>query len=173
MNKGLSKEATIYNYALLKKCGLGKIYSSIYIILLLVWGIVGLMWHYSGTITLLLGLPVFHYLYYILIRLLIRFTSRTAEFTWVWKKDLLWNGYLPESYIRIQRLLSIHLHLLVIGTAIIGIAYVWVPGSVFFTLLYIHCWLLLPRIGLLLKLKKINSTGLVKISGNELSLYST
>ncbi|MFD0870375.1 Uncharacterised protein [Chlamydia abortus] len=173
MNRGLSEKATIYNYTLLKKCGYGKLPSSIYITILLLWGAGCFLWHYSGALGLLLALPAVHGLYYVLIRLIKRFTPWSADFSWLWTKNLPWNGYLPEGYIRNRFLLSIHMHLLLTGAAIIGAAYIWVPVPVFATFMFVHIWTLLPRLWILQQLKQVHPHGLIKITADELLLYST
>lgn len=168
--RSLSKDSTIYHYRLLKRIHYKPFFAYMFwpvaaIIPLLSFFLI----HPAAVLSGIVVVPVLHAF---IIQLLLRTKERYAPKTWKWSMRFPWLGYVPDSYIALAKACRLHLHTLWIVFIIIGCFYPWMSPMYLVYLLFIHIWLLLPRLLLLFLLRKHRSNGYLKLNDNDTSCYA-
>lgn len=171
--RNLSVESTIYNYKLLKKVPYNLPYRLTFILLL---GIAALSLVASYGLLSLVALAGAYILIQALHLALIRMLMNTKAYAairgkWSMQMHFPVNGCLPEGFIAAAPFQRLHNHLLIVGTAVIGLLYLWVPSLYFYALLLIHAWLLFPRFIPLLLFRRLKKPGLIKCNAQDMSYY--
>lgn len=171
--RNLSAESTIYNYKLLKKMPYPLPYRLAFILLL---GIAALSLFTVYGLLSLAALACSYILVQALHLALIRLLLKTSGYTamrgkWSLHKHFPVNGFLPDGFAAAAPFRRLHNHLLIVGTAVIGLLYMWVPSLYFYALLLIHAWVLLPRFIPLLLFRKLKKPGLIKCNAQDMSYY--
>lgn len=168
----LDKDATIYNYRLVKRIRHQPILLLVYSLLPVVgmivaaaaagakyalWtpaGLIGLAWVYGA----------------------IAWTDRSLRNVrhsrkWSIIFRLPWYGWLPSEYVPVRTMMGIHLQLLGVGLAVIAALYPWLPVPAWVQLMFLHLWAIFPRLFILWNLKRTQPAGLLKINDRDTSYY--
>ncbi|MEC0211271.1 hypothetical protein ABEX47_32530 [Paenibacillus ehimensis] len=173
----MSKDSTIYTYRLLKRVHYKPILFQVYWILTVSLFIgaaiaisfaslpAGLIGVPAGVI----GIPLVQTL---LLRLLLRTKEKHAPQAWSWSSRLPWFGYAPETYIAMTKVRRLHFHVLWIVLVLLGCLYPWLSPSLLGFLVFVHLWLLIPRLIIIFLLRKHSSSGYLKINENDSSCYA-
>jgi hypothetical protein len=169
-DRHLSKQSSVYQYRLLQRIHYKSYYYYAYWllpVLLLGWGLVQMNpWPMA---TAGIAIPLLHL---IITWLSLRTMDGRAPKHWGWSFHMPWWGYRPSSYVSLEKLLSLHLQLLLITFVIIGCLFPWVSTELLSRLLFVHLWLLLPRFIILLRFSKHSKIGYIKINESDTSCYA-
>lgn len=169
MQQPLSKEATIYEYTLLRKYKMRPLLGSLYALTASVWCIKTVSLLDAGLSVLSAG--AIFLLHALLLKALLRIGPYRPNTGWTWQYQLLWVGYLPTKYVKYTTMMNLHLHVLAIGGLVILACLVWLPILVWEDLLFYHLWILLPRFLFLIRCKKLKDVSWVLITRWTLSCY--
>jgi len=171
-DRGLSGESTFYNYTLAGRQQFPPVATTAYALLLLLFAAVEIaVAGGRGIGYALLGVPIVWAMHTALTMALLRTTRDSSRGSWAWKLRPLCCGFLPGGFAGLRAQTRLHLHLLAIGVAWAGIAYVWIPLPLFAGILCIHAWVLLPRLYVLYRFRRLGKPGLVKWHDGGASLY--
>jgi hypothetical protein len=165
----LSKESTVYHYQLVQRVHHTIVYSVVYWAVLAVyfiWDLIHLQLFPLPVSVVLMPLlhTVLTFVYYTL-------KEKRSLSQWTFHYSLFWIGYTPTSYISMRRLVRLYLHLLWTTIVICGCFYPWLSHHVIFHLLFVHLWLLLPRLFVLFRFRRYIEGGLIKINQSDTSCY--
>jgi hypothetical protein len=165
----LSKESTVYHYRLVQRVYHKTVYSVVYwaiLALYFIWDLIHLQ-PFSIPVSLIL-IPLLHmvltFLYY-------RLKEKRPLSQWTFQYFFIWIGYTPTSYIAARRLVRLYLHLLWTTVVICGCFYPWVSHHFIFHLLFVHLWLLIPRLFVFFRFRRYIDNGFIKISHSDTSCY--
>ncbi|MBP1153455.1 MULTISPECIES: hypothetical protein [unclassified Paenibacillus] len=168
--RALSKDSTIYHYRLLKRIHRNPLYLYIY------WSVLAIVTALSlfllepvPTLAGFVSVPILHAF---ILRLLLQTKEGQAPKSWRWSLRFPWLGYVPRSYISLAKVCRLHLQALWIIIVILGCFYPWLAPVFLAYLLFIHVWLLLPRLLLLYLLRAHMSNGYLIINENDTSCYA-
>lgn len=168
----LNKESTIYNYKLVQKVRYHILFLVFYflaVLPLLVWDVRNHSYFMSIVSYLLI-----HVLHYAIIRMLFKWTMVGGTGRgWSFRKSVPWIGYLPDNFAAYSAITSIHRHLLWIGLAGVLFLAPWVQHTIWIHMVYMHLWVLMPRLLILMQLRKKSRGSLMKIGQYETSSYTT
>jgi hypothetical protein len=170
----IAQHSTFYNYTLIKKIPLTRTFSlaCLYLnILLLSCDVV--YFRLEGLIAYLIGIPAVALVQFILIIIVLQTTNESSRRQWAFRIILPCVGYLPNGFVALKSLYRVHAHLLLVGSAIIGIIYIWLPASYFNGFIFVHLGMLFPRLVILWRFKKLKSSGLVKFNEKDVSYYTS
>ncbi|WP_281883818.1 hypothetical protein [Paenibacillus sp. YYML68] len=90
---------------------------------------------------------------------------------WTWSFRAAWFGYVPAQYIPLSRASRLYHQLLWIVLLAIACMYPWLDPKLLAFGLYMHVWLLLPRMWMMLRLRKFRQIGMLKINDQDTSCY--
>lgn len=169
----LSKESTVYNYTLMKKITVRLPWVGVYGLLLAAAACL-FLWQYGphGGKAMLIAFVAMPLLHYIIIRLFIGLSGLLRNQEWSFRLTLPWFGYLPVGYMAFSSYRAVYLQILIIGAAGACLLYVWLPVVYTLTLVFIHFWLMLPHVLLLLRFRKFKSNrGLIRINNKDASYH--
>jgi hypothetical protein len=169
----IAENSTFYNYTLIKKILFTrslKLFCLYFNIFLL--GCDLFYFHLEGLIAYLIGIPAIVLLQFILITIVLQTTNDSSRRHWELRINFPNLGYLPSGFVALKSLYRVHAHLLLVGSAVIGIIYIWLPSSYFNSFMFVHLGLLLPRLIVLWRFKKLKPSGLVKITPKEAAYYT-
>jgi hypothetical protein len=169
----IAQHSTFYNYTLIKKIWFTRAFSlfCLYFNIILL-GCDVIYFRLEGLIAYLIGLPAIALLQFILITIVLQTTNEPSRKHWRMNIQLPCVGYLPNGFVALKSLYRVHAHLLLVGSAVIGFIYIWLPASYFNSLMFVHLGLLLPRLIILWKFKSLKPSGLVKFSETDVSYYT-
>ena len=165
----LSKQSTIYSYTLMR-----RIYHSLYKIVLYYLSLILVIFYKfepSHWLPLLVSYPLVLILHTLLIRAYFLFTIGMAMRGCSYRWGIFWSGFLPEGHASVRLVTKVQLHLFFIGLALILILYPWIPGTWLIHITIFHCWMLFPRLWMLLRFQPYRKNGLVKITSKDTSCY--
>jgi hypothetical protein len=167
-----TKDSTIYNYTLLSKLStpgwLQLLYWSIPCYVAIIEYI---NYQRFPIIQLFVGFCLIQLLHYWIIRIELSARKDAPLKSWSFISRGIWIGYLPEKNTAFRRLWTFQLHLTLIGMAIIALLYPWLDPITFLNLLFVHGWILCPRLFILWRFLRKSSSGLVKINSRDTSYY--
>jgi hypothetical protein len=169
----IAQHSTFYNYTLIKKIALSRgfvLFCLYFNIFLLSCDVI--YFHLEGIMAYLIGIPAIALLQFILITIVLQTTNDSSRKHWGFRTILPCIGFLPSGFVALKSLYRVHAHLLLVGSATIGIIYIWIPASYFNSFMFIHLGLLLPRFVILWKFKHLKPSGLVKFNEKEVSYYT-
>ncbi|WP_159888061.1 hypothetical protein [Paenibacillus puerhi] len=170
VERSLSKNSTIYNYRLLKRIHHKPLMHYAY------WLCTVLAW--IGALLLidplpfglvLFGVPVFHAIF---LRLLLQIKESYVPRSWRWSLRLPWFGYAPASYISLSKVGRLHSQLFWVGLLVLACLYPWIGDRLLLFSVFLHVWILLPRLLLLFLLRRHRAAGLMKINERDTSCYA-
>jgi hypothetical protein len=173
MNKNpLLKDSTIYHYQLIKRVHFRRLYLPAGLIPLPVFlAAETILYGWNEWPWLIVSYLFVQALHTVLCLLLLKFRDEAGKTQWHFRLSLPWNGYAPKKYISFSFLWQTQIHLLVIGLAVIGCFVPWVPSLFAVNLLFIHLWILIPRLGLMFLLRSKERDVVVKLNDADISLY--
>ncbi|QGQ93657.1 hypothetical protein EHS13_01355 [Paenibacillus psychroresistens] len=170
----IAENSTFYNYTLIKKISMTRsfiIFCLYFNIFLLACDVI--YFRLDGLIAYLISIPAIALLQFILISIVLQTTNDSSRRHWGIRKGLPFVGYMPTGFVALKSLYRVHAHLLLVGSAIIGILYIWIPPAYFNSFMFVHLGLLLPRLVTLWRFKKLKPSGLVKFNEKDVSYYTT
>jgi hypothetical protein len=169
----IAENSTFYNYTLIKKIGFTRSFklSCLYFNIFLL-SCDAIYFRVEGLIAYLIGIPAIILLQFMLITLVLQTTNDTSRKHWSFRVNLPCLGYLPSGYTTLKSLYRVHAHLLLVGSAVIGVIYIWIPASYFNSFMFVHLGLLLPRLIILWRFKKLKPSGFVKFNDKEVCYYT-
>ncbi|WP_127489465.1 hypothetical protein [Paenibacillus ehimensis] len=176
-DRTLSKDSTIYTYRLLKRVHYKPILFQVYWILtvsLFIGAAIAISFVSlpAGLIGVPAGVIGIALVQTLLLRLLLRTKEKHAPQAWSWSSRLPWFGYAPETYIAMTKVRRLHFHVLWIVLVLLGCLYPWLSPSLLGFLVFVHLWLLIPRLIIIFLLRKHSSSGYLKINENDSSCYA-
>jgi len=166
----VSKEASVYHYRLLSRIHYNPLYLKAYwglLLLAVVWDFI--RWHPLPMVISILTIPLLQTL---LIYLYFTLKEKRPLRAWTVQFRLPWFGYVPSSYISLERLQKLHLHLTWVTIVICGCFYPWLPLDLIVHLVGLHLWLLIPRYILMFKFRSNRAVGYLKINEADTSCYA-
>ncbi|NHN35105.1 hypothetical protein G9U52_35850 [Paenibacillus sp. S3N08] len=168
--KELSKEASLYQYRLLKRIH----YNSI--ILLVYWGVLAMaviwnlfQYHPYSLLFALASIPLLHTL---LTYLYVTLKEKRSLAHWSFQFRLPWLGLTPTNHIALDRFMKAQMQVLWITIMISGCFYPWLPLDIILNLLIVHVWVFLPRLFLFFCFRKHTKTGYLKLNEKDASCYA-
>ncbi|MCR8645893.1 hypothetical protein NV379_25725 [Paenibacillus sp. N1-5-1-14] len=162
-------ESTIYSYRLVKKIPHHLIFELLFALLFLLL----FLWNLTQNRALpyIICYPAVFVLHIVITQCYRTFIWSPTKGIWSFKFGIYWCGLLPDGYTPLQKIIKIQLHLLAIGLFMIAITVPWLGGVHALNLLYIHLWIMLPRLWVLWRSKPYKVEGLIKISARDSSCY--
>lgn len=170
----IAENSTFYNYTLIKKIAMTRtftIFCLYFNIFLLACDVI--YFHLNGLIAYVVAVPSIALLQFILITIVLQSTNDSSRKHWGFRASLPFVGYLPSGFVALRSLYRVHAHLLLVGSAIIGIIYIWIPPAYFNSFMFVHLGLMLPRLVILWRFKKLKPSGLVKFNERDVSYYTS
>jgi hypothetical protein len=170
----IAENSTFYNYTLIKKIPMTRtflLFCLYFNIFLLSCDVI--YFRLDGLIAYVVGIPAITLLQFILITIVLQTTNDSSRKHWGFRTSLPFIGYLPSGFVALKSLYRIHAHLLLVGSAIIGIIYICLTPAYFNSFMFVHLGLLLPRLVILWKYKKLKPSGLVKFNAKDASYYTS
>ncbi|UQZ84876.1 hypothetical protein SK3146_04137 [Paenibacillus konkukensis] len=169
-DKQLSKESTVYHYRLLQRIHYKPLYFQLY------WGLLGLVFVWDlirlQPFPLLLGLLLIPNLHTLLIYLYFKFKEKRPLKQWMFQYRLPWIGYVPTSYFALYRMMHLHIHLLWVTIVICCCFYPWVSINLIAHVIFVHLWVIAPRLFILFQLRKHAESGYLKLNEQDTSCYA-
>jgi len=167
-----AREATFYNYKLIRKIALRaeSKYSYMSTVLLLF----AVMYWLSGWIGLIysaVGLALMLAVHALVLRITLRRVDEMSEKRWTFRRDWPWIGPLPIMDTQLALFRRLHFHLFLVGCCVAALFYPWAHSSLVISLVYWHFWLLTPRVNLLMALRRERGDGIVRLESKEVSFY--
>ncbi|MDF2660871.1 MAG: hypothetical protein K0Q94_3662 [Paenibacillus sp.] len=168
----LDKEATVYNYKLVKRIrhrplplllyGVLPLSAALYLaVAVSAWS---LLWMAGGIVLIPLMLCGLTSLY-------LKYLGSGQRGSWSFDVRPPWFGLIPGEYAPLGGFIRIHRQLFWIGLAVLGCLYPWVPLPYWLSLLATHIWYMLPQMWIIFLLKRAGKPGLLKITRNDTSFY--
>ena len=168
----LQKDSTIYHYQLIKRVHFHRLYLPVVLLPLPVFlAVETYLYGWNEWPWLIVSYLFVQALHTVLSQILLKFRDVAGKTPWHFRLSLPWNGYAPKKNISLSFLWQMQLHLLVIGMAVIGCFVPWVPPLFAANLLFIHLWILIPRLTLMFFLRSKERDGVVKLNDTDISLY--
>lgn len=142
----ISKESSIYHYTLVQKFRLPPEWNKYYLYSLIL--LVLLIVLFSAWYQVWLTIPCYLIIQLLHVGIMYLSTSinRHVNMEWKWYKHLPWTGLMPKKYISFTRYKHILLQILFIGLAFILFASPWIKPVVSMTCLFLHIWILVPKL---------------------------
>lgn len=168
----LSKEATVYNYRLTRKIHFHFVLLYLYVSLIPFYFIFTIIRFSFAEIFPGLLCFAFTIIIHAFLPWLILKVSKMHTSSWAFVWNCPWIGYMPKQYIPYSLFSRIQFHMLWVGPAFIGAFVPWISAAALSHLLFIHLWLLLPRIAVLFFFRGELSGGFVKLNNKEAAYYS-
>jgi hypothetical protein len=170
----LAENSTFYNYTLVKKIMFTRAFIMLFLYFNLFFLICDVIYFkLEGLLAYLISIPAIVLLQFLLITIVLQSTKDPSRRLWRFRVHPPCLGYLPSGFVGLKSLHRIHAHLLLVGTAVIGVIYIWVPASYFNSFMFVHLGLLLPRLIILWKFKKLKPSGLIRFHEKDVSYYIT
>ncbi|QJC50162.1 hypothetical protein HGI30_00070 [Paenibacillus albicereus] len=164
------KEATIYQYKLVRKLAFEPGFQRFYIVsgatLALALLLVDL---WPALVGLATGSILVPFLHAVIIRmaLLRRRSLESTSRRWQWRWKFPFPGYMPALPMELSVFQRLQLHKLWIGACVIGAFYPWLPQWLLAAYLLLHLWLLAPLLYAILRLHKEKRDGVIKLPFEE------
>jgi hypothetical protein len=169
-------EKIIYQYKLLKRIRPHPFYNLLYIATTLLWLIsIELLGHtvvWVSAVTALAGWQLLS------LGLTVAVISHDPEFIMYrgrhgWIARLPWIGFYPISTIPYRLFRRVTVHLMLVGAVIAGMISVWLPAEAALTIIFLHVWLTLPRLVILLRMNRAARDGaIISFQPTDVGLYS-
>jgi hypothetical protein len=168
----LSADSTVYHYTLVRKLNARPLYGALSLAALAGYMLfAGLHDGRPGVAAAFASLAAVPLLHYVFTRMYIAYTRRHKQLNWKMRWSVPWPGYLPAGSIAFSAY-SLWLHQLAwIGAAAISLLYVWLPDVWFYSLLFMHVWILLPRYVVFFSFRNLKKDGIVRFDANDISYY--
>jgi hypothetical protein len=91
-----------------------------------------------------------------------------------WTARLPWIGYVPAAGVPFRLFHSVTMHLMIVGALIAGSVSVWLSADAAWTVFFLHIWLLLPRLFLVLRMNRSARGGaIISFQSTDVGLYSS
>lgn len=163
------KEATIYQYQLVRKINLSsnaiRYHYGSGAVLAIALIIVSPL---TGFLGLLCGVAFIPFLHFAIARLiLIRTTHEFRSRRWRWKLQLPLAGYFPLLPIELSTFTRLQLHTFWLGSCCIAILYPWLSVPLLSGIGLVHLWLISPTLIIALLLHKERKDGVLKLPFEE------
>lgn len=168
-DRNLSKDSTIYTYTLLKRVRHSlPISCTLWLIALipLVWDLYRLQPAFF--FISFIALPILHVL---LITVIGKLKSDQGLRQWRLSFRVPWFGFAPIGYVALSKIFSLHLQVFFITLVVIGCFYPWLPQELLAQLLYLHLWLMLPRLFILWRFRSFRHTAYLIVNSKDTSCY--
>ncbi|PLT47909.1 hypothetical protein B8V81_0041 [Paenibacillus pasadenensis] len=164
------KEATIYQYKLVRKLAFEQGFQRFYYIsgatLALALLIADPWPSLLGLMTGFMLIPAMHAAI-IRMALLRRHSLESTSRRWQWRWKLPFPGYMPVLPMELSVFQRLQLHKLWIGACAIGAFYPWLSPWLLSAYLLLHLWLLAPLVYAIVRLHKENRDGVIKLPFEE------
>jgi hypothetical protein len=162
--------ATIYSYRLVRKIAWGPLSMAVYWGAFVAYCVIELLYKLSELALIPLGFVLMLAIHSLVIA--VDFASRKDRLrgSWAWVWQPFWIGLLPKQHASVALMNRLHWQLLWVGLALIGCGFPWMPLSLFLQWLFLHCWIIVPRIAVLQAMPSTEE-GLIKIGRRETSYY--
>ncbi|PYI50194.1 hypothetical protein [Paenibacillus flagellatus] len=168
----LDKDATVYNYTLVKRIRHRPLPLLLYGVLplpaALFMAVSVSPWSLLWIAAALVLLPM---LYGGMTALYLKQHGSNQRGPWTFAVRWPWLGLLPEQHTPLKTVVRIHDHILWVGLAVIGCFYPWLPTPYWIAWLALHVWYLIPRFWIFLLLRRSKKNGLLKINPRDTSFY--
>jgi hypothetical protein len=171
-NQQTTRDPTIYHYRLIRKVALRpeNKYSAMVTAALLAIALY-FVYGWMGVAYTLIALLVMLAVHAFVLRVTVRRVDELSEKKWAFRRDWPWIGPLPIMDTQLSLFRRLHYHLLLVGCCVTTLFYPWAPSSLVVALLYWHLWLLVPRLHLMLTLRKERGDGVIRLEPSEVCYY--
>lgn len=170
----ISEQSTIYHYTLLRRFTRKHPFCFIYSACLLLWVFADAVYLGGRGLIILAVSAASVLLCHAAIALLIHYFSKgTVPRIWGWAWAYPFFGFIPSGYVPVGQWNRANRHRLLIGFSLIALLYVWLPFPWLANAAAAHYFLLLPQLVYIGSCMRKNSSGLVKATTAEVSLYKT
>lgn len=164
------KEATIYQYRLVRKIPFSTSFSRYYFgsgLVLALALIIADPW--PAALSLVTGVILFPLLHAAIIRmaLLRRRSLESTSRRWHWRKNWPLPGYMPILPMELSVFQRLQLHTLWIGTCLVAALYPWLDTTMLIGYLIIHLWLQAPLLYAVIRLHNEKRDGVLKLPFDE------
>jgi hypothetical protein len=167
----LAQDSTIYNYKLVKRLNHSYLYTMFFALLFLLALIVNLL--QDRALLYILCFPAILVLQILIAKLYLRTVRYGYKNQWSFHYGMLWLGLMPANYCSLQLVRKVQTHVFIGGLLVIGLFYPWINLENLINMLFIHLWLMLPRLFVIQLFHKYDKNGLIKISRRDTSCYLT
>lgn len=164
-----TKESTIYSYRLVKKIShhyLIEMFLGLLFLLMLLWNLTQ-----NRALPYIICYPAVFVLHNVITMCYRTFAMRESRVIWSYKFGIYWCGLLPEGFTPLNKLIKVQTHIFWVGLFTITAIVPWLGTAQVLNLLFIHIWMLAPRLSILLRTKQYNQEGMIKISPRDTSCY--
>ncbi|WP_166245766.1 hypothetical protein [Paenibacillus turpanensis] len=123
-------------------------------------------------VMLVLWIPIWLVIHRFLISLLQRIRQDPGASRWGWRKGWPWFGFLPNYHYGLRTFLMYYWNLLFVGIAAACLIAPWGDWLWAANALFIHLWLVVPRIATALRLKRGSKDyGMIRITDQDIGYY--
>jgi hypothetical protein len=165
----LSKESTVYHYRLVQRVHHKITFTVMY------WAI-AVLYFISDLIILqpfpmILSWVLVPLLHTLLTFLYFKLKVKRPLSQWELQFFFPWIGYSPLNYIAMRTLLRLNMHLLWTSIVICCCFYPWVSLTFLTHLLFVHFWILMPRLVIFFRFRRYRESGFIKVNVADTSCY--
>lgn len=166
------QNATFYQYKLIKKWTISKLWFWSYLSLPIIALIIELYYYSWESIGFwLLSFPLVLWIQFVISRSVLIMTVNHLRKRWRFQFQYPWIGYLPDQYMGYSIFRRVLLHTTWIGLCVTAVLFMWLPVSFSASLVVWHLWLCIPRLMILVRLTRQRKDGMLKLSKEDVSYY--
>lgn len=166
------QNATFYQYQLIKKWPVTRVWNLIYLLIpILTLAIELYYFSWSSFGFWVLSFPLVLWIQYVISRSVLIMTVNHLRKRWKFQIQFPWIGYLPDQFMGYSTFRRVLLHTTWIGLCFAAILCMWLPVNFSISLVMWHIWFCLPRLIILLRLFRKRKDGIIKLTKEEVSYY--
>jgi hypothetical protein len=170
-----TKQPTIYNYTLIKRFHIKREHLYLYIFSFMLSSLILIViGGWIQFISILLSCVLLLLVQTLIISVCVKVMRISKLRHWSFQWQFPWVGLLPELPISTEVFKFIHIQQLFIGYVLIACFIPWISPIFMMNLVFVHTWILLPRMLVILMLlaqKTDLTTVLIKMNSKDISLY--
>ncbi|WP_058300431.1 hypothetical protein [Gorillibacterium timonense] len=167
----LSKDSTYYQYTLVRKYSVPRLFSILYALLLAaVCALFVVRFGQAGIYAVVaagIGVPLLHTT---IARIYRRLSGRSQD-AWSFRFASPWAGFLPDGHCPYRRCLRMLHQISFLGAALLALIYVWGPPEYAACGLLVHAWIILPHYALAPVFLRLKPGGLIRYGKREAAYY--
>ncbi len=166
------QNATFYQYKLIKKWNITRLWFWTYLLLPVI-ALAAEMYFFSWESIgfWVLSFPLVLWIQFVISRSVLIMTVNHLRKKWRFQFQYPWIGYLPDQHMSYSTFRRVLLHTTWIGLCFTAVLFMWLPVSFSVSLVVWHVWLCLPRLLILLRLFRQRKDGMVKLNKDDVSYY--
>ncbi len=164
--------ATIYQYQLIRKIHISRALLLLYLLVPLPVLAAGVVWYsWPALLYMPIAFLLVLWIHFVVSHSVLLIRGPLYRKKWRLRFSGVWFGFLPEQHTGYSVIQQVMLQSLWIGFVFIGILVAWIPLPLTLSLLFWHFWLMVPRLMVLLSMRKQRKDVIIKLNSQDISYY--